>query len=132
MSRITYLFALAWTLGVTIYLAVVPMYGERKSWVETRPNGETFQVVEPGTQTLADVNGSGVLLLLAIPLALVVLPVLFRRHRRRKHIGMFCAGVLLVLAFLGSASIGMYYYPSALALLIAVASDRAKPVRPRP
>ena len=82
-----------------------------------------MQVTESGSQTLFDVNGLGVLWLLAIPLVLVALPMAFRQPHRRR-VGIACGIVMLALAFLGSASIGLYYYPTALGLLLAaVARD---------
>jgi hypothetical protein len=124
MTRITYVLALIWTVGVTLYLAFVPIYGERKSWIETRPSGETFRVTEPGTQTLVDVNGRSALLMLAIPLALVILPLAIRPSHRQRPAGITAGILLLALSFLGGASIGMYYYPSAIALLLAGAGQK--------
>jgi hypothetical protein len=125
MSRLTYWLALAWTAGVTTYLVVAPIYGEKSTWMETTPSGAQVQHTDGGTATLIDVNGPHVLAVLAIPLALVVAPMLVPKPRRRPA-GLVCGILLLALAFLGSFSIGMLYYPSALALLISAASIRLK------
>ena len=123
MSRVTYWFALAWTVGVTTYLVVAPIYGEKSTWMETTPSGAQVQHTDRGTSTLIDVNGPRVLAVLAIPLLLVAAPMLVRKPRRRA-VGLACGILLLGGAFISSWSIGMFYYPSALGLLISAASMR--------
>src|SRR5690349_11579684 len=123
MSRVTYWFALAWTAAVTVYLVVAPIFGEKMTWTETTPSGAQVQYTDGGTATLIDKNGLRVLPILAIPIAVVLAPLLVRAPRRRA-VGLACGILLLALAFIGSFSIGTLYYPSALALLISAASLR--------
>lgn len=124
MSRVTWWFALVWTVGVTVYLAVAPIYGEKKVWMETTPSGAQVQHTEKGSLTLLDVNGQRVLAVLAIPLMLVVAPALARKPDWRRKVGVACALLLFVLSFIASASIGLFYYPSWIALLLAATSMR--------
>lgn len=119
MSRVTYWFVLAWTVGVTGFLLFGPVYAGRSTAM-----GADGSIVESSRDaTLLAVNGPHVLPVLAIPLVLVVAPALVRKPRRRAA-GLACGILLLGLAFIGGFSIGMLYYPSALGLLISAASVR--------
>lgn len=69
-----------------------------------------------GTATLIEVNGSGVVLALALPVMLTGTIALVR-GRRRLVVSALCTFVLAAFVVLSVASIGMFYLP---ALLVAV------------
>ncbi len=77
---------------------------------------------EPGTAfcsgSLLEGNGSWVLFLLAIPVAVALGGLVAAMGDRRAIIWIF-AVTLVVCVFLGAFSIGIYYVPSALALIVA-------------
>ena len=79
------------------------------------------EVSESNTRTLVEVNGAGVLIVVALPLV-VSLAVTFALWRRAWRAGAWVLVALLWLfAFLGLGSIGMFVAPAALLLTIAIA-----------
>ena len=126
MSRAGLWFALAWTVGVTTYLLVAPMYGEKMTWTETTPSGRQIQHTEAGSSTLLDQNGPRILPALAIPLLLVGVPFATRTPRSRRTAALVCGTLLAIFAFLTSWTIGTYYFPPALALVLSAAAIRAR------
>ncbi len=112
--------ALAWI--VFIWMIFAPFY-----------QGESVTAVYPGeipseptrtTATIVEVNGWGVLPILFLPVFLTGLALLsfLRTHAgqtRRKLFAWVLAVLLLVFCILGSFSIGLFYFPSALALVLA-------------
>ena len=103
-------FAFAWTCGVYAYLLVAPSYQTTSS-----SSAGTYST---GTQTLIEVNGRGVLITLGIPVAVAALALVPIPSGRRVLTGI-SAFLLLGFVVLGAASIGMFYLPAALALLVA-------------
>ena len=126
MSRIGLWFALVWILGVTVYLLVAPMYGEKMTWIETTPSGRQIQHTETGSSTLLDQNGPRILPALAIPLLLAGAPFATRTPRSRRIAALICGILLAIFAFLTSWTIGTYYFPPALALVLSAAAIRVR------
>lgn len=93
----------------------------RGTTIETRPHGA--QQVVPYSATFLEVNDWWTLIPLAVPVLLTaagLLAVLTVRRRRTQLVLLWLSGVLLV-AFcgLGMFSIGLFYLPAALALLVS-------------
>jgi len=93
----------------------------RGTTIETRPDGA--QQVVPYSATFLEVNDWWTLIPLAVPVLLTaagLLAVLTVRRRRTQLVLLWLSGVLLV-AFcgLGMFSIGLFYLPAALALLVS-------------
>ena len=126
MSRALYWMALIWAIGVAIYLMLTPMYGEKMTWAETAPSGQQIQHTDGGTYTLLDMIGARVLTLFAVPLLLTALPLFMSTPLARRRAGLICGALLAVFAFVASWSIGAYFYPSAVALLVAGAATRVQ------
>lgn len=78
------------------------------------PQTET-PVVPLRHATLAEVNGSGTYFLLAIPLAVAGLPLLFRSRAVRILSAVLITGWVVI----GVASIGLFYIPSAIMMIWA-------------
>ena len=84
---------------------------------ESPVNREAFSPPESETlarhATLAKVNGSGTYLLLAIPVGVAGLPLLFHSRAVRILSAVLITGWVVV----GAASIGLFYIPSAVMLV---------------
>jgi len=113
---------LAWAVG--LWLALVPVY--RGVSVTATAPGETAIESTPVTASLIEVNGLWVLLLLAIPVVLTGLALvsilLTAPGQARRKLSLLALAVLLVgFGVVGSFSIGLFYLPSALALVVSAA-----------
>lgn len=79
------------------------------------------------THTLLEERGSGVLLLLAVPVLLTLLP-LYPKGAPRRWLGLACTVLLAVGSLLALASIGLFYLP---ALVCAIAATTSAMTEPR-
>ena len=124
MRRYAYWFALAATILASLYLLFGPIYSGRSSTYDA--SGTMVESIQPG-QSLWDVNGSRALVAVAIPILLVVAPMLIRDPYYRHH-ATIGAGVLMWgVVLLGLFSIGMYYAPAAVALLLSATAKKEAP-----
>ena len=116
--------ALAWAAGV--FLAFVPVYqGES---VEATLPGEPAGETTPYTATLVEVNDLNVLWVLFAPILLTGIALAGLRltnNRQAIRKALLWVPVVLLLGFCMAAilSIGIFYLPAALALLIAAIAD---------
>ncbi len=119
---------LAWAAGLG--LAFVPTYGGTTTTpVQIDPaTGQVIgpEIVEMTSQsaTLIEVNGASAALPLMVPIALTGLAILAVRFTSvdrtlRKWLQGCLAALLLIGCFLAMFSIGIFYLPAALALLVA-------------
>ena len=116
--------AFAWAAGV--WLAFWPTY-EGASVTATLP-GEPGGELIRSSATAIEVNGLHVILLLLVPIFLTAITLLGLRltaksQTVRKVLLWGPAVVLLGFCFVAIASIGMFYLPTALALLVAAIAD---------
>jgi hypothetical protein len=121
MQRFLRWFAFVWSVVVYVALLGISVYSQVSDTLST--DGSHVRTI--GRETLASVNGAAVYMTIAVPViaaALVILP-LSGRSRRAADI----ASVLIVAGFvlLGMMSVGMFFIPTALALV-------ALTVRPDP
>lgn len=100
-------------------LVFVPTGSYERTEVRVGPGGKQEQVSERGRTTLLDEEGSGVLAFLGIPVAVAALPVVLLRTRLARAAQAVAALLLLALVFLAAFSIGLFYFPSALAMTLA-------------
>ena len=119
MQRILRWFAVAWAFGAYVVLLWLPMSG----WAQSTQTIGGPEIRTAGRATLAASNGPEVYLTLAIPVLAASLgalpwPAEFRRPAA-------IAGAVIASAFvvLGMLSVGMFFFPSAIAL-IALAGAR--------
>ena len=113
---------LAWVAGV--WLAFWPTY-EGASVTATLP-GEPGGEVIRSSATAIEVNGLHVILLLLVPILLTAITLLGLRLQQttmRKILLWSPAVVLLGFCFVAIFSIGVFYLPAALALLVAAIAD---------
>jgi hypothetical protein len=117
--------AALWATGVALYLLLAPTY--ETSFVSYGPNTPSSEVARTevrGHATALEVNGPHILFALSIPILLALSPLATRKHRRAALLG---AGALtLCFCILGALSIGTFYLPTALLLLLAGATTHTE------
>ena len=111
---------LAWAVG--LWLALGPVY--RGVSVTAVAPGEAPGEATRFTATLIQVNGSWVILLLAAPVVLTALTLvsvlLTDAGQARRRVFLWASAILLSgFGVLGSFSIGLFYLPAALALIVS-------------
>ncbi len=114
--------AFAWAAGIGF--AFVPVY-EGESVAPALPGEPGGEVIRSSATTI-EVNGLHVILLLLVPILLTAITLLGLRLQQttmRKVLLWSPAVVLLGFCFVAIASIGMFYLPTALALLVAAIAD---------
>jgi hypothetical protein len=92
------------TLAVSCLLLVMPVYS---SWSSESPSVRH--------STLLDVNGPRILIALAIPVLIAMVPVLFPKFWVRLVAGLALAALAVVAGF----TVGLFYFPSAVLMLLA-------------
>jgi len=95
-----------------VTLLTLPVYSVLRD-AETAAGAEFRHA---GRATLAAVNGSGVYLLLAIPLVAAALPVLPWPARLQRSATIVGAAIVCAFVVLGMASVGLFFLPCPLAL----------------
>jgi hypothetical protein len=109
--------ALGFAVLASLLLLVVPVFSS------TTASSETGGVEVQSTSTLIEEQGSGVLVLLIVPIVLTLLPWLIRSpSRARASLTIACTVLLGFGALLALASIGLFYLP---ALVCSVAASTA-------
>jgi hypothetical protein len=98
--------ALASVLSLTL-----PMYRGQNNLERTGEAG----TVEVRHETLSDVNGPMIRYILAIPVIIAGVPVLLRLRTVRIISAVLLTGWVVV----GAASVGLFYLPSAIAMILA-------------
>lgn len=121
MNRYSQWFAIAWTILVTVFLLFGPIYPG--AGTTPGPDGSTVASLEP-RQTLWQVNGFRALVALAFPLLFVAAPFFVRDPIWRRHTLIFSTILMWGLVILGGFSIGLFYMPTALAMLLLVLTGK--------
>ena len=121
--------ALAW--AALLWLALWPSSYSGTRITAVGPDGSGGEVV-PLSASLIEVNGWGVLIPLAVPVVLTAIGLWVALtgdgRRASTKVIMWVAAILLtVFCGLGLISIGIYYLPTALALLIAAIINSFRP-----
>jgi hypothetical protein len=97
-------------------LLVIPMYGI----VTTTMRTGGAPTSSSGAASLLEVEGPSVLVPLALPLMLVMAPMLARRASERRAITRLAAILMTVFVVAGSFTIGLFFLPAAIALWAAI------------
>jgi hypothetical protein len=124
MQRLLRWFALTWAGGVYLVLLRLPMYAGMSQTIAS----DGSRTITSGGATLAAVNGSRIYVILGVPLVAAVLAVLPWRGRSRRIVDVTAAAVSTVFVILGQMSVGMFFVPTAVAL-IAVAVAKGEVAR---
>ena len=118
--------AALWATVVALFFLFGPTYGTSTSEYSVTASGG--QVASPQFERHAtglEVNGPRVAFVLIIPIILALLPLAVRKHQRAAFLG---AGALtLAFCVLGAMSVGMFFLPTALLLVLAGASMKSPP-----
>ena len=107
-------------------MIVLPTYTTVSVSESSDSSGGVRPVVEETRQTLLEVNGPQVLVPLAVPIALAMVPLAFPRSRWRRVIQATAATLVSTFVVLTGFSIGMAYFPSAVLLFAAAALGTGK------
>ena len=125
-------FALLWSVLLVVAAFVAPVYSTSNSAASSDlTTGATSAAESTATATLVGVNGAGVLLIVSLPLvaSLVVAAALAFGRRR---LGWVVTTLLIVLNVLAMLSVGIFFVPTTLALIVACASTPRPRRRPAP
>jgi hypothetical protein len=106
-------------LGMSILLLVLPVYSGVS---ETTSAGSVVSTIAHFRRTLLAVNGPSVLIPLAVPVLISAFPFAFTATRFRETAEVIAACLLLAFVIVAGFSIGVFYAPSAGAMIAAAAS----------
>ena len=123
MSRYAHWFAIAWTILVTAFLMFAPIYSGHSTTFNS--DGAKIESIDPG-RTLLAANGPRALIAIAFPLMFVLAPLLANDRTLRRQIGIFSALLLFGFVLIGGFSIGLFYLPAAIAMLVFVVASRSR------
>ena len=112
-SRVTLLS----TFATSAVLVLAPIY----STASCESVNDGPEVCTTGRESLIEHEGIGAVAILAVPVVLAALPVVFPR----RFVAISVAVVLSALTLLGAASIGLFFLPAAVLSWLTVASQRA-------
>ena len=112
--------AVVWSLLLVVAAFVAPVYSTSSGSASPDATGGTTSSVVAGTATLVGVNGYGVLLVVAVPL-LATLVVAWALARGRRRLGWVVTSAFGFLTFLALMSIGVFFVPVTVALIVACA-----------
>lgn len=124
-SAISLFVAAIWCIGLIVAAATLPAYSSTTTTAGGPPGSS--DVSTTSTETLVEVNGVGVLVVVGLPLVAVgaVGTMLALRRRRRQSgagpVAWTAVGLLAVLAILGIMSVGVFIMPAVVLLAIACA-----------
>lgn len=132
-GKVALAFGALWGVALVVGATTLPAY-EGATGVSS-PDGTLHET--HATATLVEVNGRGVLVTLAVPLAvtLVVAGLLLARHRHHITVALAAVlvGLLAVATVLAMLSVGVFVLPVVAALVVAlVAEHRGDALAARP
>ena len=129
VTRGIVLAAALWVAVVTFVWLFAPV-GESTS-VSQSSSGQVTTTTSH--ESLLETDGTGVVVVLAVPVALVAIAVVSQGSSWRRRARCIAGGLLLAGSLLGAMSVGLPYLPAAVALLVAGLRTPPGPVSvPRP
>lgn len=121
-ARVASVVTLALALAGSLTAALLPVYSGSSESLTTDPaTGETVTSSTESSATLAQKNGFGVLLLLAVPVVVAALPLVARRSGTLRVLLVTTAVALAAVTVLGALSVGTFFAPAAVAAVVAAA-----------
>jgi hypothetical protein len=130
MRRFLYWLAPLWTVAASVFLLFGPTYTTtRESVAITQDETRISNGVTSSSRSRFEIQGWVALMPLLIPVALSVVPLVGRSSRGRQILSLAAAVVLATFCVLLIVSIGMFYIPAVIALIIQAQSDKAAPTR---
>lgn len=119
--------ALLWAVLTSAWFSFVPTVREKEGDLVINSAGRV--VNEREEMTFVDAHGGWVVPLLLVPIALAAVPLV---RGRSSTVTTACGVILVVLSLIAGFSIGLYYMPSALLLLIGAGMVELRGSAPRP
>ena len=113
MRRLLRWFPVAWAIGAYLLLVGLPTYSQVSDTMST----DGSEIHTAGRATLVAVNGPRVYSILAIPVLAAALVVLPWPGKLRRPIAVVGAVIATAFVVLGMLSVGMFFLPSAVALI---------------
>ena len=126
MQRPLRWFPVAWAVGAYVVLLWLPAYSQV---TDTMSSDGSAEIRSTGHATLVAVNGPRVYLILAVPVVASALVALPWPASLRRPIAVVAAAIATAFVVLAMLSVGMYFLPSAVAL-IALATAAPPSSRP--
>lgn len=109
--------SLAFAVAASVLLLILPIYaGER---LQVGPDGRSM-ATSLGSRNLLDMMGWRVLVPLGLPVLFAAMPVALMRTVLRPALEAIAATFLVGFALMGAVSVGLYYLPSAIAIIVAL------------
>lgn len=119
MKRWFWWVAPTWAAAASVLLLVMPTVATMR---ETLSLGQRSPAVSPPSlSSLLSAQGPSVIPPLALPVIASILPLLGRTARTRRILGTVATVLLGVFCVLGAWSVGLFYVPSLVALVAALA-----------
>lgn len=115
--------ALVWSLVVFVGFATLPFYSA--STVSTSSDGAVVSE-EDTSSTIIEHEGAGVIALLVVP-ALLALGGLAGAALRLPALSIVAAGLAVAFCLVGMMSIGLFYLPAAVLLVVAAVRSARRP-----
>jgi hypothetical protein len=112
--------AVVWTLAVLVGLVFLPVYSTASGGASS--DGTTFSTTSE--ETLLEHEGTSVLVVLLVPVAVAFIGLVGAAFRVRP-MSVVAAVIAVGLCVLGMASIGIFYLPAGLLLVVAAARSTA-------
>jgi hypothetical protein len=116
-----------WATAVALFFLFGPVYETSTDvYSVTVSSGQVATSPQSqGHATGLQANGSRIAFVLGIPIVLALLPLAVRKHQRAAFLG---AGALtLAFCVVGAMSVGIFYLPTALLLVLAGATMKSPP-----
>ncbi len=112
-------------LAASTFFALYPMASSSSISSSMTANGvEQVRVTHRAAETLLQHEGPGVLIVLAVPVVLALAAVFGTWSRHRFGVRMVLACLLMLGCMLGAMTVGTFYMPAAVALLLSAAFTR--------
>jgi hypothetical protein len=113
-------------LCASIALLVLPICEQGSESSVTDAAGEVTRASASTQETLLQADGFGWIAILAVPVVVTALPLLLSGNARIRTLRIIVAIVLLLILPIGYFTIGGFYLPSAVAMLIAATRPDAR------
>lgn len=115
---------------VAVAIAMLTGFGALLLPLGTRSSADTNGVERTARVSLLVDEGPSVLIVLAIPVLLVALPLMLRGAAASYRSRVVIVVLLGVLVMLGAMSIGLFFVPTLIAMIVSMSAQAATPSTP--
>jgi cytochrome bd-type quinol oxidase subunit 2 len=110
---------------VAVAIAMLTGFGALLLPLGTRSSAESNGVERTTRVSLLSNEGPSVLIVVAIPVLLVALPLMLRGAAARSRSRVVIVALLGVLVMLGAMSIGLFFVPTLIAMIVSMSAQTA-------